>query len=147
MKPWLILILLLALSTGLSCDNGGPAAAVSPIKATTLELLDGQWNLVHISGGFIGVDQEVAPGQILWTFDSTQTELTVVNSQEPGFGYAGLPSGTYEYHILAKGDGRYLILEGEESGGIFLEQDRLVIDGNERSEGSGADLFILSFQR
>jgi hypothetical protein len=73
--------------------------------------------------------------------------LHIVNNETSESLYDGYPTGTYGYSILEQEEEAYLFIEGQEFANISLSGGKLALDGNIRSEGSGADFFILTLQR
>lgn len=139
-----MILMLLLLS---ACEQGGQNEAGTSVDLKLGQALEGSWNLVNISGGFAGIDQDIEAGEVLWTFDRQLSMLTIEKRQEPEAPFGGLPSGAYSYSLLPMDGKLYLIVDGAEEGEIFLQEGQLVLDGNSRSEGSGADLFVFIFQR
>ncbi|MDL5513473.1 hypothetical protein QSE00_16725 [Arenibacter sp. M-2] len=105
--------------------------------------VSGTWNLMNVSGGFAGVDEDFEKGKIIWEFDTKDGTLLVTNNDESGALYNGLPTGTYAYSILQGKDQDYLQLNDKEVGGIDVAKSQLVLDQNNTSSGSGADGFVL----
>jgi len=105
--------------------------------------VSGTWNLMNVSGGFAGIDEDFEKGKIIWEFDTKDGTLLVTNNDESGALYNGLPTGTYAYSILQGKDQDYLQLNDKEVGGIDVAKSQLVLDQNNTSSGSGADGFVL----
>ncbi|PXX27659.1 hypothetical protein [Arenibacter sp. ARW7G5Y1] len=105
--------------------------------------VSGTWNLMSVSGGFAGIDEDFEKGKIIWEFDTKDGTLLVTNNDESGALYNGLPTGTYAYSILQGKDQDYLQLNDKEVGGIDVAKSQLVLDQNNTSSGSGADGFVL----
>lgn len=106
-------------------------------------LLDGQFSLVNVSGGLLGVDDDFEIGLITWDFDGYNWVLTVDNNNSANVAYDGLPSGTYDYQILTTtGEDAYLVVnEVNFSYRIALyDSSELLLD-----EGIAFDGFLLSF--
>lgn len=80
-KVFLIYLFLIGF---VSCDDD---------KNTTVNKIEGIWNLRNVSGGIAGVDTNFDFGVILWQFRSDSGELLVDNRNSAG-GYDGLESGT-----------------------------------------------------
>lgn len=106
-------------------------------------LLDGQFSLVNVSGGLLGVDDYFEIGLITWDFDGYNWVLTVDNNNSTNVAYHGLPSGTYDYQILTTtGEDAYLVVnEVNFSYRIALyDSSELLLD-----ESIAFDGFLLSF--
>ncbi len=108
--------------------------------------LEGQWNLVNISGGIGGFSCDYVEGETAWLFDSQDVAVDNALSLNHICGEA-FPAGTYKFSIIAMGVDKFLIFDNEELGKMTLDQDELTIDRNVLSQGVGADNFVLRFQR
>lgn len=84
-----ILLLLVSLSCCNDSDNNNNPA----------NTIEGNWHLVHVTGGIIGVDQTFEGDKIIWKFNSQNQNLTVVNNNTDQNLIDGLDSGSYEYSI------------------------------------------------
>lgn len=111
------------------------------------DVLEGSWNLSKISGGFAGIDEDYPDGNIVWTFVSSESQLEINNNNTANTLYDGLPTGEYIYTLLTVDNELFLEINGDEFAGILLSGDRLTLDQNRSSSGSGADGFVLQFQR
>jgi hypothetical protein len=111
------------------------------------DLLDGEWHVANINGGLAGINDEYIHGTIIWSFDSQTSKLTVTNNNTANTLYDGLESEEYPYSILTKNEVLYLLIDGQEFGGITLSQNELMLNQNELSTGSGADGFILLLEK
>lgn len=110
------------------------------------DILTGVWNVQNISGGFVGMDQDFETATITWTFNASDSKLTVVNNNVlVDVIYDGLDSGSYPYSIIEVDDESFLEINGQEFAGISITNGQLVLDQNKISTGSGADGFILLF--
>ena len=109
------------------------------------ETLNGIWNVKNISGGFAGIDDEYDAGIITWTFNNQV--ITIVNNESQGNIYSGFESGTYNYSINEVNGNNYITINNAEYGGYALSINNLTIDQNQTSSGSGADGFMLQFER
>ncbi|MCK0144279.1 hypothetical protein MWU78_01290 [Arenibacter sp. F26102] len=110
-------------------------------------LVRGSWNLTNVSGGFAGVDDDFEKGKIVWEFDAKADTLMVVNNDESNSIYNGLPTATYTYSVLQEKDKFYLVVNDKEIGGITVGETKLLLDQNSTTFGSGADGFILVFEK
>lgn len=110
------------------------------------DILTGVWNVQNISGGFVGMDQDFETATITWTFNASDSKLTVVNNNVlVDVIYDGLDSGSYPYSIIEVDDESFLEINGQEFAGISITNGQLILDQNKISTGSGADGFILLF--
>ncbi len=105
------------------------------------------WNLINVSGGFAGIDDDYEPNIIVWKFNDQTTTLTVENNNLQNNIYDGLATGIYNYTIIESNNRFYIDIEGTEFGEYNITGTNLIIDGNSFSHGNGADGFILTFER
>lgn len=107
-----------------------------------------EWHLTHVSGGVAGVDETFDMETIIWTFNEATNMLTVENTNEDNSKEDGLVSGSYSYSIAYVGNKSFLTISSNEFGEIvFTSENKISIDQNSTSEGSGADGFIYTFTR
>lgn len=110
------------------------------------DILSGVWNVQNISGGFVGMNQTFETATITWTFNTSDSRLTVVNNNVlVDVIYDGLDSGLYLYSIVEVDDESFLEINGQEFAGISFTNGQLILNQNKISTGSGADGFIISF--
>lgn len=129
-------IFLLALCS-LSCNSDDDA------QQNHEPTLNGSWSLVNVYGGFAGVDDDFETGLITWTFNSSNSEVTVTNTNTTDVIYDGFPSGTYDYELLIPTDEDSSVKINTFSYRITtLTSTQLVLD-----EGVAADGFLLTFSR
>ncbi len=96
---------------------------------TPLSGLQGKWNLVNITGGFIGVNQDFEKGVIVWDFNDSTKMVTVTNNAVTTGGiYTGLESGTYPYSISAPMDSDELYVNDVSLGIYILESDKFTLN-------------------
>ena len=107
--------------------------------------IHGIWNMINVSGGFTGVDNDFDKGVIIWEFDATNNTLEVKNTS--GSLFSGLSSGDYGYSVV-EDDGRsYLFVGAVEMGGITIAENEMIINQNDMSLGTGADRFVFKLVR
>lgn len=129
------LIIFLFLTTCTNTDN-----------SMKTDILSGTWNVVNISGGFVGINDDYDSGIITWTFVAANSKLLVENNNGlAGTIYDGIPTGEYDYEILIQENETFLVINSQEFAGIIISDGQLVLDQNKMSTGSGADGFILRF--
>ncbi len=110
------------------------------------DILSGIWNVQNISGGFVGMNQDFEEETITWTFNASDSKLTVVNNNVlVDVIYDGLDSGSYPYSIIEVDDESFLEINGQEFAGISFANSQLLLDQNKMSTGTGADGFVLLF--
>jgi hypothetical protein len=104
-----------------------------------------EFSLINVSGGFAGINENFAEGEIIWSFNTQNATLTVEKNIQNVF--SGLSEGDYSYSIQNINDKQYFFINNIESGGVTNEENRMIIDENERSIGSGADGFIYQLEK
>ncbi|HET8810467.1 MAG TPA: hypothetical protein VFM65_09420 [Flavobacteriaceae bacterium] len=130
MKPIIFTFLVLFFGCFAGCDNSD-----NDIDDPTIY---GSWNLMNISGGFAGVDNDFERGTIIWTFDGNSSELVVENNNTEEV-IDGLDSGTYMFSISGSDT---LFVEGGRFGVYTVSKTQLIID-----QGVASDGFLLKFER
>lgn len=65
----------------------------------TTPTLEGQWKLINVRGGFVGVNDSFTPGQIKWNIDTANQTVTIVNNNTDPDLQDILESGTYNYTL------------------------------------------------
>jgi hypothetical protein len=105
------------------------------------------WNLVNVSGGIVGVDDDFQTGTIIWTFNDETETLNVVNDNTDDTKQDGLATGDYTYSVVNIEENSFLIVDSNELGSLTLNTSQLIINENETSEGSAADGFIYTFSK
>jgi len=133
----LSLLMILGLVVFTNCNNDD--------DSNQEETLNGIWNVKNISGGISGIDDDYDNGIITWTFNNQV--LTIENNESQGNIYSGFESGTYNYSTNEVNGINYITINNAEYGGYTLSINNLTINQNETSSGSGADFFILQFER
>lgn len=131
MRNFFLLIIICSLNLSSSCDNDD----VNNSKTET-------WFLVNISGGFAGINNDIEKGTVIWTFNPQDSILKIENNNDD---VSGFDSGIYSYSILNANNKNYLVIEGNEFGGMITSGNELIIDQNIQFEGSGADKFRFRF--
>lgn len=140
MKSKLLILLTLFISlSNCSIDNNSTNNPPQVIKI--------YWNLINVSGGIAGVNEDFQSGTITWTFDEPTETLTIFNNNTNVNIEDGLDSGTYSYSILNVEDKSFLVLDSNELGSIELTTNQLTINENIKSESNVADGFIYLFSR
>ncbi|WP_108804433.1 hypothetical protein [Aquimarina sp. Aq107] len=104
-----------------SCSNDDDNNAQSSTIA-------GAWNLVKVSGGVTGVDEDIEKGLIVWDFNETTGMVTINNTITDSSFNVLLDSGTYTYSISAPADADILIVNEIVLGGINLENTSFTVE-------------------
>jgi len=111
MKRFCILLLSIVI---LSCSNDDDTA-------TREQGLQGTWNLVNVSGGFSGINEDIDRGVIVWDFNETTNMVTITNTIMDNPFNTILPSGTYSYSVVAPADTDTLVINEVNYGAIEIE--------------------------
>ncbi|OUR94254.1 hypothetical protein A9Q87_00995 [Flavobacteriales bacterium 34_180_T64] len=135
----LTFLLTLGVITFTSCDNDDDSSQIVTFEGT--------WNLKNISGGFAGIDDEYDSGIITWTFNNQNLMLNVINNSSQESIYSGYESGTYTYSITESNGSEYIVINTEVFGKLILLGNNLTLNQDETPSGSGADGFLLQFER
>lgn len=108
--------------------------------------LNGIWDLKNLSGGFAGINEDYADGEITWTFNPKNQTIIIDNNQPASESFI-FKSGAYSYSVTVVNNQKYLNINSSEYGGISITNNSLIIDQNNISDGIGADGFILHFEK
>lgn len=107
--------------------------------------IEQKFNLVNVSGGFAGVNENFDKGQIIWTFNEQNSTLNIEKNTNESF--SGLNEGIYSYSIENINNHLFLHINENELGGVSTYENGVIIDENTRSTGSGADGFIMTLEK
>ena len=61
--------------------------------------IEGQWKLINVSGGIAGINDSFSPNQIIWTINSSNHTVTVVNTNTNPDLNSVLETGIYPFSI------------------------------------------------
>ncbi|MHA7057220.1 hypothetical protein ACWGOQ_0008385 [Aquimarina sp. M1] len=103
--------------------------------------LQGKWNLVNVSGGFAGLDEDIAKEIIVWDFNTVTGMVTIQNSITDASFNTVLESGTYPYSVSAPADADLLIVNEVSLGRFNLQSTSFTV------EETFEDGFIFLFER
>ncbi|TXG34825.1 hypothetical protein [Seonamhaeicola maritimus] len=138
-----ILILVTVFLTITSCSLSNDTNE-GPVEVTLIH-----WNLINVTGGIAGVDNDFEVGDIVWNADEFNSVLAVNNSNTDNTIEDGLASGSYDFVLFEASGDIFTVIDGNEFGKIYIsETDNtlLIIDQNELSFGPQADGFIYTFK-
>ncbi|WP_166965438.1 hypothetical protein [Yeosuana marina] len=141
MKQYIYVLLLLFSVTLNNCSLN------STNDTNTSQIIKSSWNLVNISGGFAGVNENFNTGEIVWSFNEDNSILTVTNTNTSGSIEYGPISGTYSFSVTNNGSNLFLFIDSNEFGSFTVTQNQLIIDQSMTTNGSAVDKFIYIFQR
>lgn len=147
MKHLLLAGLLSLMAMACSTTETSAPDPVGNDVITPAPSIHGTWNLTNVSGGLAGIDEDFGPGQVVWSFDVELSTLTVDNTNSSGSDYTGIGTGEHDYNLLKQNNTNYLLVRDREVGRMRIVEGELIIDGNDRSDGSGADFYVFTFSR
>ncbi len=112
------------LFTIISCssDDDNPGTDVNS------SALGGKWNLVNISGGFLGVDHDFENGVIIWDFNENSKTITVTNNNTDTTINDILPTGTYPYSLMTIQGNQELFITEISRGNFELSGNEFIIN-------------------
>lgn len=139
------LVLLLTLGLFAGCQKETRQTTKSS-KCILPNTIDGKWNLIRITGGITGADETHALNEIIWSFNTLNSTLTVNNTVGSST-YYYLPSGTYPFQQISEPNGNYLVIDGAELGRFTFSGNQMLLDENQKSTGEGACGFYVTLQR
>jgi hypothetical protein len=120
MKALKIMIAIMFIATISSCssddDNNNQTAETD------------SWNLVHVTGGFAGIDQTIPEGLIVWTFNEDTEMVEVVNNNTDEMINDFFDSGIYPYTIVSVLTNEILTIDNIELGVTSETPNELIID-------------------
>lgn len=101
----------------------------------------GSWNLVNVSGGITGLDEDIDRGAVVWDFDTASGMVTIVNNSTTTSANTLLASGTYTYSVSDAADANILAVNEVDYGRLNLENTVFTITE------SAIDGFTFRFER
>lgn len=130
------LLLCLTLLT-LSCGSDDDSGLGEPNAS-------GNWNLIRVTGGFVGANSTFPQGLIRWNFQNGV--LTIQNNNTSS--EADLfPSGIYEYSIEESQGDYFLFIDNRDYGLIENNLLQLSVDGAIQLDGNCIDCFSFILTR
>ncbi|WP_294674669.1 hypothetical protein [uncultured Fluviicola sp.] len=139
------LVLLLTLGLFAGCQKETRQTTKSS-KCVPPDTIDGKWHLIRITGGITGANETHAVNEITWSFNASNSTLTVNNTVGSST-YYYLPSGTYPFQQISGPNGNYLVIDGAELGQFTFSGNQMLLDENQKSTGEGACGFYVTLQR
>ena len=100
----------------------------------------GSWNLINVSGGLLGFDEDFDAGVIKWEFNEDTSNLYIINNSTGII--SGYPSGNYNYNLETINDIEYVTIDNFEMVITLLLENEMIID-----EGIAVDGFLYKFSR
>ncbi len=123
-----------------SCKNDDNEITVDVPDPNSLGI-EGEWNLIAVTGGFLGVDHIFEAGTIVWNFDETSKTIDVVNNNTDNNLEDSLSTGTYNYSIQITNGVQELIVNEVSIGNLNIINTKFTIDEQFR------DGFLYEFTR
>jgi len=99
-----------------------------------------------VSGGIDGVNNDFDLSTVIWTFNEALGTLNIVNNNTNEELEDGYDTGNYTYSLIDNGNNSFIIINQIEFGSLTLSNNKLIINQNEKSTGTGADGYIYTFQ-
>lgn len=127
-----ITFILLGMSV-VSC-NKGPLQVPNPSSSNENSVV-GEWNLVQVYGGLAGTNELYELGEIVWTIDSVNASVTILNSATTTNNNTYFDSGTYSFQITGSGSSAHLKVNNEDMGTFTINGNELLIDQNVAADG------------
>ena len=127
----LFFTLIIAIGLLNSCSNDD--------EPSTQNELNGKWYLVNVWGGIDGRSIDYNKGDIIWTFDTENKTITVMNNLGDNEFYR-LNTGEYEYEFM-NGDDNLILIDDYLYMEIVSAESDLVLSDNM------ADGFIGTFEK
>lgn len=111
--------------------------------------LVGTWNLNNSSGGFAGISCDYQSGEVVFVFDNMDnlsiTNNVINTTALCGGQEIGISLESHTYGVLTSNDKKFLLVDDQEVGELKINEDQFTLNQNSSSEGSGADLYFLTF--
>jgi len=143
-KITLLLISLLSI-TFFSCSDDEEDDNENSVVCNAIsELCENEWELVKVSGGLAGIDDDIEKGDIQWEVEGTMLEVETYNACSAL--YCGPEEGEYDLSIINANGKNYLVIDGQEFGEIMINNNTMIVDQNSNSNASVSDGFILTFE-
>ncbi len=121
----------------LGCSGDDDTNVIIPLTG-----IDGVWNLINVTGGFVGTDHDFESGLITWDFEESSQTVTITNNNTDDTLEDSFPSGTYTYTIItAQGGNQEILVDGRNIGNFELTSNQFTIDETFR------DGFRFTFRR
>ncbi|MBQ0733259.1 hypothetical protein [Aquimarina celericrescens] len=113
------------LFTTLSCSNDDDTSSDPDVNIPDLS---GSWNMVNVTGGFVGINHDFSNGIIIWNFNETNKTITITNNNTDDSVEDLLPTGTYDYSLVSIQGNQELILDGVNRGNFEVTASELIIE-------------------
>ncbi|GAA4289865.1 hypothetical protein [Aestuariibaculum suncheonense] len=116
------LLLIITIATIISCSNE---------SSNVEQSLYGTWNLINKQGGMATINEDYSEGEVKWSFNKFNSNLTVVNKDENR--RFKLVSGTYSYSLDNDGSTQILYLDDDVYNRLVVVSlnERLVISDDQ----------------
>jgi hypothetical protein len=139
MKRYALILLVIFMGlTNCSIDNEDKTAP---------QVVEIYWNLVNVTGGINGINENFDLGTIIWRFNEASGILTVENNNTDDTKQDALDSGDYPYSVIDINGDLFLVVDNTEIGLLTITATEFVLNENETSQGSGADGYIYKFRK
>ncbi len=115
---------LIFLFTVLGCSNDDNS---SDSGGNTPEL-NGTWNLISVTGGFVGIDHNFDVGTIIWNFNESSNTIAVTNNNTDDSIEDILPTGIYNYSIITVGEVLEFIVDDVNRGNFEIITNQFTVN-------------------
>ncbi|WP_132066066.1 MULTISPECIES: hypothetical protein [Aquimarina] len=120
-------IYVIFLFTIIGCSGDDDGAPVNP--PSNPSGLTGIWNLVNVTGGFAGINDDFDKGVIVWDFDDTKKRVEVTNNNAANSSTEDLfPTGIYTFSIITINGNKELIVNERNLGNFEITTNEFVVD-------------------
>ncbi len=124
MKHFICVVFLFVI---IGCDSDDDVTPVNP--PSNPSGLIGIWNLVNVTGGFSGINDDFEKGVIVWDFDDTKKRVEVTNNNAANSSTEDLfPTGVYTFSIVTINGNKELIVNERNLGNFEITTNEFIVD-------------------
>ncbi len=95
----------------------------------------GQWSLVQVYGGLMGLNELHEKGDVTWVVDSVNNSITITNLTNTANNNTRFDSGTYNFQIVNVGGDIHLNVNNEDMGTYTITANEMLVDQNVAADG------------
>lgn len=111
----------------IGCSSDDDVTPVNP--PSNPSGLIGIWNLVNVTGGFSGINDDFEKGVIVWDFDDTKKRVEVTNNNAANSSTEDLfPTGVYTFSIVTINGNKELIVNERNLGNFEITTNEFIVD-------------------
>lgn len=124
MKHFICVVFLFVI---IGCGSDDDVTPVNP--PSNPSGLIGIWNLVNVTGGFSGINDDFEKGVIVWDFDDTKKRVEVTNNNAANSSTEDLfPTGVYTFSIVTINGNKELIVNERNLGNFEITTNEFIVD-------------------